>query len=90
MSSNNVPNVFWEWTATLKPDDRAGLLFAVIAAAVGVIAIIVTAIYRTHRNRLEIAFKREMLDRGMSADEIATVMAQPKQSMPCGSRRDRT
>ena len=90
MNSNFIPTDFWEWTASLKPDDRAGLLFAVIAAAVGVIAILVTAIYRAHRNRLEIAFKREMLDRGMTADEIATVMAQPKRSMTCGPRRDRT
>jgi hypothetical protein len=74
----SIPTDFWEWTAPLKPDDRAGLLFAVVAAAVGVIAITAVTIHNMHRNRLEAALKRDMLDRGMTADEIATVMTRPK------------
>jgi hypothetical protein len=77
---HSVPTNFWEWTVSLNSDDRAGLIFAVIAAVVGVIAIVATTIYKMHRNRLEDSLKREMLDRGMTADEIAIVMARPKRN----------
>jgi len=87
---NYVPTNFWEWTEPLKPDDRAGLLFALIAATVGVIAIVATTVHHMHRNRLENSLKRELLDRGMTAAEIATVMARPKRGIMCGPKSDKT
>jgi hypothetical protein len=86
---NSLPSSFWEWMGSLSSDDRAGLSFAVIAAVVGVIAIVATTIHHMHRNRLEDSLKREMLDRGMSAEEISTVLARSKRGMMCGPRRDK-
>jgi hypothetical protein len=42
---------------------------------VAAIAIIGGVVYAIHKNRLENALKRELLDRGLSADEIATVVS---------------
>ena len=63
---NSTPGGFWQWTADLSSGERAGLLF---------FAMIASAVYQMHKNRLEHALKRELLDRGMSADEIATVIS---------------
>ena len=72
---NSVPGSFWEWTSTLSSGERVGLVIFSIFAVVFTITIIVMTIYQIHKNRLEDSLKRELLDRGMSADEIATVMS---------------
>jgi hypothetical protein len=65
--------------ARLSPNDAIPLLAIILTAIVGVIAIISSLIYRIHKNRLEVSLKRELLDRGMSADEIATIVnAKPR------------
>ena len=71
----SVPSSFWEWAASLRSDDLIGLVAVVAPFTVGAIAIICGAIYKIHRTRAETALKRELLDRGMSAEEIAIVVS---------------
>jgi hypothetical protein len=85
-----VPSNFWEWTAALQSEQRAALIFAGIVAVVFAIAILAMTIHSMHRNRLEVSLKREMLDRGMTADEIATIMARTPNSKRCNTLRPLT
>ena len=62
----------------LDPGAKAGLLFAALGA---VTAVVITlgcvgwsAANSMHRRRLEADMKRDMLDRGMTADDIAKVI----------------
>jgi len=75
---NSVPSNLWELVASL----HEGLIFAVLlfamAALLAIVITVFTAVYAMHKNRLEDSLKRELLDRGMSADEIvAVVRAKP-------------
>src|SRR5438093_970956 len=76
---------FWEWMSWFSPNDRLHLLLfgifvavVVIGCATGVICTIVvfasTTINSIHRRRLEADMKREMIERGMSADEITKII----------------
>jgi hypothetical protein len=76
-----VPNNLWELVASLDE----GLVFAVLFFAMaGLVAIVTTmfaTIYGMHKSRLEDSLKRELLDRGMTADEIvAVIRAKPTKS----------
>jgi len=78
---NSVPQNLWDRIPQMSPGDLAILSLSVIAAVLVAIAIIGSIIYAMHKNRLEDSLKRELLDRGMSADEIATVIgAKPDKS----------
>jgi hypothetical protein len=66
----------------LSPGDLAGLLAGLIVALVLLTLIIGAVVYGIHKNRLENALKRDLLDRGMSADEIATVVKAKTESQP--------
>jgi hypothetical protein len=70
----SVPTGFWEWTGALDPGQRTGMIAMSIVAIVLITAILTIAIYKMHKNRLEDSLKRELLDRGMSASEIAMVV----------------
>jgi hypothetical protein len=72
---NSVPGSFWEWAASLGPGERFTVMTLVILFIIFTTAIVAGTIYGMHKNRLEHTLKRELLDRGMSADEIATVMS---------------
>lgn len=69
-----TPSNFWAWMP--KPDggDVPAILILVLLALVGIVAILSLMAYRIHKNRLEDALKRELLDRGMTAEEIATII----------------
>ena len=62
----------------LDASERFPLLIIAIGCLTGVVVtlacIISSAITNAHQRRLEIELKREMLDRGMSADEVAKVI----------------
>jgi hypothetical protein len=80
---NSVRGGFWEWTNVLDSGQRTGMIALSIAAIVFVTAIVMVTMYKMHKNRLEDALKRELLDRRMSAAEIATVVrARPGRSKP--------
>jgi len=71
-----TPNLdFWQWFQALNPDHRLELI-GVVAGVIIAIAVIICFLVNTiHRRRAELEMKRELLDRGMSADEIATVIS---------------
>jgi hypothetical protein len=67
----------------LGSGERTGLLVLSIVAFVFIVTVVFCTIYAMHKNRLEDSLKRELLDRGMSADEIATVIrARPTKRVP--------
>ena len=75
---NSVPQSFGEWMSAIQPDERFALcvvaiIFGVTLAVftIGIISLLVRSI---HRSRVETALKRELLDRGLSVDEIAKVV----------------
>jgi hypothetical protein len=78
---------FWEWLNALSHGEGLAVLGLGIFALVFAITIISGTIYKIHKNRLDDALKRELLERGMSAEEIATVIrAKPARHGGCGSR----
>lgn len=64
--------------SALDPDKRFALITVVVGCATGVICTLVVFISSTinsvHRRRIEADMKRDMLDRGMSAQDIATII----------------
>jgi hypothetical protein len=75
----------------LGPGERLPVIIVAITLGVMVVVFVVACVcgtvYKMHKNRLDDGLKRELLDRGMSADEIvAVVRARPtKHSRGCGS-----
>jgi hypothetical protein len=71
---HSIPGGFWEWFGSIP--NEAQFFFFVFAAffLCLMIAIVAVTIYKIHKSRLNDALKRELLDRGMSAEEIATVI----------------
>lgn len=69
---------FTDMTRDMDHDQRFVLLLVEIGCATGVICTLSMLIMHTinsmHRRRVEAELKRDMLDRGMSATEIATVI----------------
>jgi hypothetical protein len=81
---NATPGSFWEWIALLDSGERTGLMVLSLFGIMFNVTVAFCAMYYMHKNRLDDALKRELLDRGMSADEIATVVrARPQRS--CGT-----
>lgn len=70
-----VPSDFWQWINKFNGEDITGFVVTVSICSLAALAIICAAIYKIHKTRVEDALKRELLDRGMSADEIATVLS---------------
>jgi hypothetical protein len=62
----------------LDAGQRTGILIVAIscgtAVILGLAGIILSGVNSIHRRRTEVDFKRELVERGMSADEIATVI----------------
>ena len=72
---NSVPTTFWEWAAALSKEEFIGVMFFGLLALLVTTIIICVTIYSMHKNRIDDALKRELLERGMSADEIGAVMS---------------
>jgi hypothetical protein len=80
---NSVPSSFWQWMAELHSEERTGLMVLCVVAIAFIVTVVFCTIYMMHKNRLEDSLKRELLDRGMTADEIATVIrARPTKRIP--------
>jgi hypothetical protein len=62
----------------LNPNNRFALIVVVVGCATGIICTLITVISSTinsiHHRRVEADMKREMIERGMSADEITKVI----------------
>jgi hypothetical protein len=72
--SGGWPGLFTD----LMPAQRFALLVIAIGCGVGLVLGLVGIVAHTvgsiHRRRAEMELKREMIERGMSADEIATII----------------
>jgi hypothetical protein len=75
----SIPSNLWEWLAPIEPAERFALCITSVVvgltALVFIVGLVSHTIGKIHRTRLESALKRELLDRGLSADEIASVIA---------------
>jgi H+/Cl- antiporter ClcA len=72
------PHSWTDFFVGLNPEQRWLLLVIALGCSIGLILGLVGIVSSTLRSmqhhRAELALKREMLDRGMSADEIAKVI----------------
>jgi hypothetical protein len=71
---NQTPGSFSQWIDALDSSQRTGMIALFIVAVVFIITILAITLYKMHKNRLEDALKRELLDRGMRAEEITMVV----------------
>ena len=77
----NIP-LLADWAASalndLNPNNRFALIVVVVGCATGIICTLIVTISTTinsiHHRRVEADMKREMIERGMSADEITQVI----------------
>ena len=69
----SIPDNFWNWFSKFNAEDLAGLIAIVAVFVVAVTGVICLTVYRIHKSRTDDALKRELLDRGLGADEIATI-----------------
>ena len=76
---NSVPTNLWEWLGPIAPDERFALCVTSVVvgltALVFIVGLISHTISKIHRTRLEATLKRELLDRGLSAEEVTEVIA---------------
>jgi hypothetical protein len=83
-----VSGDFWSWFSKFNAEDVTGFIAVVLVFSVAAVAVICLTVYLVHKNRTEIALKRELLDRGLTADEIATVVsAKADRGLPRRSSR---
>jgi hypothetical protein len=75
-------NSFWQWVQSMPhPEAIIMPIFFIVLTAIVTGGIVINSI---HRRRTEANLKRELLDRGMSADEIATVIGANSSRGGCG------
>lgn len=73
-----VPSSFWQWLSSL-PQHEQSFTFLTFALMVAVTLFLIAAIvsftvYKIHRNRLNDSLKRELLERGMSSEDIVEIV----------------
>jgi len=80
---------FWTWISKFNGEDLTGLIAVVLVFGVAAVAVVCFTFYFVHKTRAEHALKRDLLDRGMSAEEIATIIrAAPPKCLPRGWRKE--
>jgi hypothetical protein len=79
----SISGDFWSWFSKFNAEDITGLVAVVLVFSVAAVAVICWTVYLVHKNRAEVALKRELLDRGLSADEIAKIVSATKRSPRC-------
>jgi hypothetical protein len=76
---NAQPHSIWDALSQVSSPDMPVIILIVVAVAtLLIIAITVTVsktIYGMHKNRLENTLKRELVERGLSVDEIERIVA---------------
>ena len=75
---NTAPGNLWEYLMTFNAGERFPLTVVIIVfgsiALVFTVGILSHTIKSMHRSRMEDALKRELVDRGMSAEEIERII----------------
>lgn len=73
-----LANWWTDMVSNLDSGERTGLLIVAIGCGTGVIlglaGILHASVNSIHRRRSEVAFKRELIERGMTADEIVQII----------------
>lgn len=73
------PANVWDWIMSLDSDNLAGFAFLSFCGTFAVVLAISLVVYHMHKNRLLDGLKRELLDRGFSAEEIVMIVqAKPR------------
>jgi hypothetical protein len=77
-AAETASNTFAGLIKELSPGDRAPAVVMVVVAGVSLIIVVAGIASKTacriHKARLEDTLKRELVDRGFSADEIAKIV----------------
>jgi hypothetical protein len=74
-----APSNLWEFLMTFDAGERFPLVITMIVfgttALVFIVGIVAITLKSMHKHRLDDALKRELVDRGMSAEEIERIVA---------------
>jgi hypothetical protein len=76
----------WQWIGSLNSDEREMIIFFGSIALVMIAWIVSRAVQRIHRARLEDSLKRELVERGMSAEDIVGIVQASSTAVPRGCR----
>lgn len=75
---DTVPTNLWQFLMTFDAGERFPLVVVMIVfgtvALVLIVGIIALAVRSMHKHRLDDALKRDLVDRGMDADEIERIV----------------
>lgn len=81
------PTNIWMWSATLTQDEREMIIFFGSIALVLIAWMVTSMVQKIHRTRMEDSLKRELVERGMSAQEIIGIIEASSVSAGCRARR---
>ena len=70
----SIPEDFWSWLNKLNGEDVTGVVSIVCFFAAVTVFVLCWTVCKVHKTRSDAALKRDLLDRGLSADEIATIV----------------
>jgi type II secretory pathway component PulM len=86
MSMPSEPTNIWLWSASLTPDEREMIIGFGSIVLVLIAWMVTLMIQKMHRARLDDALKRELVERGMSAQEIVGII-EASSASGCRARR---
>ncbi len=73
-----APDNLWQFLMTFDAGERFPLVVVMIVfgtlALIVIVGIVATTVKSMHRHRLDDALKRELIDRGMEAEEIERIV----------------
>jgi hypothetical protein len=70
----------------LDSEGRSLLVAMILGSIIGIVAIIASSVNKIHRRNADTALKQDMLERGLSADEIERVLAAKSPEPGCKRR----
>ena len=72
---------FSSWVDGVNGDGKVVLLLSLVGAVVAITAICVSLFDKIHRRNSEVQLKRDMLERGLSVDEMERVLSMKATNM---------
>ena len=72
---------FSSWVDGINGDGKVVLLLSLVGALIAITAISVQLFDRIHRRNAEVQLKRDMLERGLSVDEMERVLSMKATNM---------
>ena len=68
------PTTLWQWFTSQNPGDVAGFAILSVLSITAIIVVLGGLFYYMHKNRLQHELKRDLVERGFSAEEIALIV----------------